>query len=179
LGTTADEARAVLLAQLGDREALETVLRSVQAPLRGYVSRIVGATEADDVVQNTLIVIARKLNWLEEPRLFRAWAFRIASRAAFDLLKKQRRKPIHDSDEAVLQAIAAPPAPPPEHALEELLTSERISAASRAVLILHFQEEMPLAEVAAVLDLPLGTVKSRLAYGLKALRRELGDQRSL
>ena len=88
MGTTADEARAVLLAQLGDREALETVLRSVQAPLRGYVSRIVGATEADDVLQNTLIVIARKLNWLEEPRLFRAWAYRIASRVAFDLLKE-------------------------------------------------------------------------------------------
>ena len=66
-----------------------------------------------------------------------------------------------------------------DEALAALLNSERLSPASRAVLVLHFQEEMPLAEVAAVLDLPLGTVKSRLAYGLKALRQQIGDQRSL
>ena len=177
--TTPDEARSVLRAQLGDREALEAVLRSVQPPLRRFVSRIAGATEADDVLQNALIIIARKLNWLEEPRLFRAWAFRIASRAAFDLLKRQRRLPTHDSDDAVLFAIAAPATPVSDQALAELLKSERISPASRAVLALHFQEEMPLADVAAVLNVPLGTVKSRLAYGLKALRQQLGDQRSL
>ncbi len=176
--TTPDEARSVLRAQLGDREAMEAVLRDVQAPLRRFVSRIVGTTEADDVLQDTLMIIARKLNWLEEPRLFRAWAFRIASRVAFDLLKKQRRWPIHESDDAVLQGIAAPATPPSDQALAELLKSERISPASRAVLALHFQEEMSLAEVAAILDVPLGTVKSRLAYGLKALRQQLGDQRS-
>ena len=177
--TTPDEARIVLLAQLGDREALEAVLRSVQPPLRRFVSRLVGPTDGDDVLQNTLIIIARKLNWLEEPGLFHAWAFRIASRAAFDLLKKRRRSPIHDSDDAVLEAIAAPATPPSDQALGELLNSERISPASRAVLALHFQEEMSLAEVAAILDVPLGTVKSRLAYGLKALRQQLGDRRSL
>jgi RNA polymerase sigma-70 factor (ECF subfamily) len=138
-----------------------------------------GATDADDVLQNTLIIIARKLNWLEEPRLLHAWAFRIASRAAFDLLRKQRRLPVHDSDEAVLEAIAAPAAPPSDQALRELLQGDGISPASRAVLALHFQEEMSLAEVAAILDVPLGTVKSRLAYGLKALRQQLGDKRSL
>jgi len=105
--------------------------------------------------------------------------FRIGARAAFDLLKNQRRLPIHDSDDTVLQAIAAPDTPPSDQALAELLNSERISPASRAVLALHSQEEMSLAEVAAILNVPLGTVKSRLAYGLKALRQQLGDQRSL
>jgi RNA polymerase sigma-70 factor (ECF subfamily) len=52
-----------------------------------------------------------------------------------------------------------------------------LSPASRAVLMLHFQEEMPLAAVAAVLELPLGTVKSRLAYGLAALRRQYSGNR--
>jgi RNA polymerase sigma-70 factor, ECF subfamily len=179
LATTADEARRVLRAQCGDREALEQVLRAVQAPLHRYVSRIVGSTEADDVLQDTLILVIRKLRWLTEPRLFRAWAFRIASRVAFDYLKKERRRPIHDSDDAVLETVAAPAGPPSEDALAELLASDRLSPASRAVLVLHFQEEMPLAEVAAVLELPLGTVKSRLAYGLKVLRRDLDDQRRL
>jgi len=113
------------------------------------------------------------LKWLEEPRFFRAWSFRIASRVAFDVLKKRRRRPIHETDDAVLDAIPAPAPPPSDHALTALLNSERVSPASRAVLVLHFQEEMPLADVAAILDLPLGTVKSRLAYGLKALREQL------
>jgi RNA polymerase sigma-70 factor (ECF subfamily) len=51
-----------------------------------------------------------------------------------------------------------------------------LSPASRAVLVLHFQEEMPLAHVAAVLGIPLGTVKSRLASGLNTLR-EIADGR--
>jgi RNA polymerase sigma-70 factor (ECF subfamily) len=52
-----------------------------------------------------------------------------------------------------------------------------ISPASRAVLVLHFQDELPLADVAAILELPLGTVKSRLAYGLRALRMQLTHNR--
>ena len=176
---SAEDAHRVIRAQCGDREALEVVLRSIQASLLRYVTRIVGATQADDVVQDVLVIVARKLSWLEEPRLFRAWAFRIASRVAFEYLRKARREPIYDTDDAVLEAIAAPDAPPSEEALTKLLQSGYISPASRAVLVLHFQEEMPLAEVAAVLDLPLGTVKSRLAYGLKALRQQLGSQRSL
>jgi RNA polymerase sigma-70 factor (ECF subfamily) len=174
-----DDARRVIRAQCGDRDALEAVLRSIQMPLLRYVTRVVGATQADDVVQDALVIVARKLNWLEEPRLFRAWAFRIASRVAFDYMRRARRELLHDTDEAVLQGLVAPPTPPSEQALAQLLNSERLSPASRAVLVLHFQEEMPLAEVSAVLDLPLGTVKSRLAYGLKALRQQLGNQRSL
>ena len=175
--STADEARRVLRAQYGDREALEQILQAIQGPLHRYASRIVGATQADDVLQDTLIILVRKLQWLTEPRLFRAWTFRIASRVAFDYLKKERRRPIHDTDDAALEAVAAPLGPASEDALADLLASERLSPASRAVLVLHFQEEMPLAEVAAVLELPLGTVKSRLAYGLKALRRHIDDQR--
>jgi RNA polymerase sigma factor (sigma-70 family) len=49
----------------------------------------------------------------------------------------------------------------------------RVPPASRAVLILHYLHEMPLAEVAAVLDVAQGTVKSRLSYGLNVLRREI------
>ena len=92
----------------GDRDALEAVLRSMQPALLRYVTRIVGATLADDAVQDTLIIVARKLNWLEEPRLFRAWAFRIASRVAFDYLRKARRELIHETGDAVLGGARNP-----------------------------------------------------------------------
>jgi len=174
--TRDEETGLVVRAQVGDREALEAVLRSVQPAVHRYVVRLVGPDHAPDVLQDVLISVARKLAWLTEPRLFRPWVFRIASRAAFRQLRRERHWV--QADEAVLEMIPAPP-PPSEDALRELLESDDVSPASRAVLVLHFQEQMPLADVAAVLEIPLGTVKSRLAYGLTALRRHLSMKRSL
>jgi len=162
-----------LRAQCDDREALELLLRRVQPPLHRYLAGLVGANDADDILQDVLLLISRKLYWLEQPELFRAWAFRIASRAAFRHLKKRRRWSDATVDESALDQIAAPDAPAPDDALLALLDSPVLSPASRAVLVLHFREEMPLADVAAVLEIPLGTVKSRLAFGLKTLRVRL------
>jgi RNA polymerase sigma-70 factor (ECF subfamily) len=167
-----------LRAQCGDRDALEQLLRSVQPALHRYVRRLAGAADADDVLQNVLVAIARNVIWLVEPRLFRPWAFRIASRAAFGHLRRVRRRGIEETDEAMLASLPAPAAPPTNELLAELLDGEALSPASRAVLVLHFQEEMPLEEVAAVLEIPIGTVKSRLAYGLKLLRKYLSEKRS-
>jgi RNA polymerase sigma-70 factor, ECF subfamily len=175
--TPQDEVMWALRAQCGDRDALECLLRSVQAPIHRYVARLVGATDADDVVQDVLVAIASNVVWLLEAGLFRAWAFRIASRAAFSHLRRVRRRGIEDTADLVLASLAAPEPPPDNELLAELLDGDVLSPASRAVLVLHFQEEMELAEVAAVLEIPLGTAKSRLAYGLKTLRRYLEEKR--
>src|SRR2546423_7457910 len=100
----------VIQAQCGDRDAMEQVLRSVQPQLRRYILRLVDPTAADDVLQNVLIAIARKLTWLGEPLLFRAWAYRIASRAAFDHLRKERRRGQHETSDELLETLAAPDA---------------------------------------------------------------------
>ena len=76
-------------------------------------------------------------------------------------------------DDVVLDRAAAPAFQPSGQDLERLLDGDALSAASRAVLVLHFEEGMTLVEVAAVLEIPLGTVKSRLASGLATLRKEL------
>jgi RNA polymerase sigma-70 factor (ECF subfamily) len=172
VGTSRQEAQWVLRAQCSDRDALDLLLRSIQPSLHRYLCGLVGTTHADDVLQDVLIVVARKLVWLQEPELLRPWAFRIASRAGFKHLKRERR---WAGDDAGLEDVGAPDPLPPDGLLRELPTMDGISPASRAVLVLHFQEEMPLAAVAAILDVPLGTVKSRLAYGLTALRKQLGD----
>ena len=174
MATPIDEARWVIGAQCGDRDALEQLLRSIQPPLHRYVHRLIGDSHADDVVQEVLIAIARKVTWLSEPRFFRAWAFRIASRAAFDHLRKQKQRGRHDSDDAVLDTLAAPEPPPSQELIRTILDGDLLSPASRAVIALHFQEGLTLPEVAAVLEIPLGTAKSRLAYGLTVLRRHLG-----
>jgi RNA polymerase sigma-70 factor (ECF subfamily) len=176
VATSRQEAQWVLRAQCDDRDALELLLRCVQPSLRRYVAGLIGAADADDVVQDVLIQVSRKLYWLEVPELFRAWAFRIASRAAFRHLRKRKRWSESLADEAVLDEIAAPEVTVADDTLRELLDSRALSPASRAVLVLHFQEEMPLADVAAVLEIPVGTVKSRLAFGLRALRKQLGER---
>jgi RNA polymerase sigma-70 factor (ECF subfamily) len=174
------EAWWVLRAQSGDWAALEHLLEAIQEPLYRYIFRLVGERAlAEDILQEVFIRIYRKLRWLKEPELFRPWAYRIASREAFKQLKRERRLLEQVSDESTLEAI--PTEVPEENFGAELIEHlpaliARVSPASRAVLILHYLQEMPLAEVAAVLGLALGTVKSRLAYGLSVLRREINEQ---
>jgi DNA-directed RNA polymerase specialized sigma24 family protein len=78
--TSIQEAQWVLRTQCDDREALEPLLFSVQGPLRRYVCSLVGASEGDDVLQEVLVIVCRKLSWLNKPEVFRAWVYRIASR---------------------------------------------------------------------------------------------------
>ncbi len=165
----------VLRAQAGDREALGALLRSVQAPLFGYVQGLVGDRQlAEDVLQDVFILICRKLRFLREPSLFRSWAYRIASRRALRVLEGERRRagPELDADAVPEPAIPAPRYDPDLVASLPPLLSD-ISPGSRAVLSLHYLQEMSLQETADVLGIPLGTAKSRLGYGLQRLRQLL------
>ena len=164
------EAWLVLRAQSGDRDALETLLEGVQRPLHRYVLRLIGdRPSADDVLQETLMRIYRKLRWLDDPALFRPWAYRIASREAFRFLGRQQASQARYVDDAALDAIPGiPTASVGESDLERLV--QEASPASRAVLILHYQHDLTIDDVAAVLGIAPGTVKSRLAYGLRRLR---------
>jgi RNA polymerase sigma-70 factor, ECF subfamily len=179
VATSRQEAQWVLRAQCNDRGALELLLRSIQPSLHRFVRRLVGDTDADDVLQDVLIVVCRKLVWLRTPELFRPWSFRVASRASVRHLRRRNRWLVRSADDSVFEAFTLPDERPPDEILQRLLNSEVLSPASRAVLVLHFQEEMTLAEVAAILEVPLGTVKSRLATGLAALRTLVADKRSL
>jgi RNA polymerase sigma-70 factor (ECF subfamily) len=177
--TSRQQQQWVLRAQVQDREALELLLRSIQPSLHRFLRGLVGGTDADDVLQDVLIQICRKLTWLRDPELFRPWAFRIAGRAGIRYLKKQRRWTERSVDESVLETLPAPTDPPIHDLTRIVFNNSALSNASRAVLVLHFLEEMKLSEVAAILEIPLGTVKSRLAFGLKALRKHVTEERSL
>lgn len=164
----------VLRAQSGDRAALDELLRGIQDALHRYLRRLTGDDSlADDVLQEVFVKVYRKLAWLDDPALFRPWVYRIASRQAFKALKGERRWRDQIRDEDTLAVVASPAEPPPATDIARLL--DRLTPASRGVLILHYLDEMPLHEVAAILGIPLGTAKSRLAYGLATLRRLLTE----
>jgi RNA polymerase sigma-70 factor (ECF subfamily) len=158
---------------LATGRAIEALLRSVQPSLTRYIRAVVGAPDAEDVTQDVMVLIYRKLWMLSTPDLLRPWMYRVASRAAFRYLQKRRRWPDHLRDDEPLEDMPAQDGVDGAASarVHELLQDPRVTPASRAVLALHFQEEMTLPEVAAILDIPLGTVKSRLAYGLATLRR--------
>lgn len=90
MATSKQEAQWVLGAQCDDREAIESLLRDVQPRLRRYLRSLVGKDDVDDVLQDVLILIYRKLASLHTPKLFRPWGYRIASREAFRHLKKTK-----------------------------------------------------------------------------------------
>lgn len=165
----------VLRSQAGDKEAFNELLKSVQQSLFRYIYRLTGERAlAEDILQEVFIIIYRKLRWLENPKLFPAWAYRIASRETFRRLKMEKswREQIRDEEILKLAQVAE---------MEEIYEPEliakipdflaEISPASRAVIVLHYLEEMPLSQVAEILNIALGTAKSRLAYGLESLRK--------
>jgi RNA polymerase sigma-70 factor (ECF subfamily) len=173
--TSERESWWVLQAQSGSRAALDELFKSVQEPLFRYIVSVVTDRHlAEDILQEVFIRIYRKLRWLREPQAFRAWCYQIATREAFRYLKRERLWTDQVRDEGVLNVmpVAEPPySPELVQRLPELVGD--LSPASRAVIVLFYLHEMSLVETAAVLDIPVGTVKSRLAYGLESLRRRL------
>jgi RNA polymerase sigma-70 factor (ECF subfamily) len=166
-----DELQVVLVAQCGDPAALETLLLGIQNSLLRYISGLVGRPAAEDVLQEVFVKIWRNLKWLHRPELFRPWAYRIASRACHEHLKRARRWSDRLDEAAVVEDLSAPT----DGGIDSLagldIPLERVSPASRAVLLLHYVEDLSIEEAAAILDISVGTAKSRLAYGLSCLRK--------
>ena len=165
------EVRLTALAQLGDREAFDLLLRATEGWLYGYLRKLTRDPElALDVLQDVYLIVYRRLSSLHEPRLFRPWVYRIATRRALRLLDRRRR---HRRELTLGELEVAAPIPEEldpdlQRALHDGVAE--LPPATRTVFLLHYFEGLTLRESAEVLDIPAGTVKSRLAYGLELLR---------
>lgn len=169
-----DDALLVLLVQSGDTAAFEKLLRRLHAPMRKYVTQLAGESNADDILQDAAWQIFRQIRQLREPTVLRAWAFRIATRISFLYLKRQKRWRDLEDDPDLIRSI--PAGTPPRHDEVDagfLSLIEHVSPSSRAVLLLHYQQHLSLEETAAILDIPFGTAKSRLSYGVATVRKFL------
>jgi RNA polymerase sigma-70 factor (ECF subfamily) len=123
--------------------------------------------DAEDVLQDVLFTICRRLGTLNDVRLFRPWAHRIAMRAAWKVINRRRReRATRRADRPRCAACGRPDLPDGD--LIAML--QQVSPASRVVLTLHYLDGLTLEATAAELGVAPGTVKSRLAYGLKQLR---------
>lgn len=162
-------------AQLGDRVALESLLRIVQPALAAHLRILMQDDDAaDDVLQDSLLLIARRLGTLREVEWVRAWSYRIATREARRLLRRSRRWRNEQLDAAETVPEPEMPDEPGEAIRVRLL--ERLPLLppkAQVVVRLRFVESLSQQEIAEALEIPLGTVKSRLAYGLQCLRESL------
>lgn len=167
----------ILRAQAGDRAALDEVLRSVQGELYGYICRLIGDVHlAEDILQETFVVLCRQLKWLRHPEFFRTWLYRVATREAMRRIGRERRR-----RGIPLETIAEPPSAEPWCALEPGEIADALGRIhtlppnSRAVILLHYCAGLSLSDAATAMGVPEGTAKSRLAYGLGLLRKKAGE----
>lgn len=167
-------------AQLGEREALESLLRELAGQIRPHLEHLLGDSEhAADVLQEVLLRLARKLPSLREHAWVRAWAYRIATRDALRHVARSRRHVFVSLDAAIdVPATERDDDPLFDPRLLAQLPSAIASLpeACQVVVRLHYLHGLTQHEVAEVLSIALGTVKSRIAYGLRLLRTRIGAQ---
>lgn len=166
----------VLRAQLGDREAVDQLLEAHQAELYGYLSKMLRAHfYAEDALQATMMQAVKKLRWLREPKYFRPWIYRIASRVAFRMMK-QRNRAKEFSNTPFIDGAAELVVDDSE--MSDLIEQipkwlERLTPKGREAVILHYLKGFTNEEVAEILDIPVGTVKSRISYSLSCIRNQV------
>jgi RNA polymerase sigma-70 factor (ECF subfamily) len=174
-----DENLLVLLVQSGDMAAFEKLLLCLYEPLRKYVTKLVGIPMAEDVMQEVALRVFQNVRHLRETRAFRPWVYRIATRIAFVHVTREKIWRVSETDTQLLPAAVPFESTNQQESDSELLSIvDRLSPASRAVLLLHYQQNLSIDETAAILEIPVGTAKSRLAYGVAKLRDLLKENKS-
>jgi len=152
----------VMECQDGSVQAMDMLVRRWQKRLWRYAYRLTADPEAAwEVTQESWLGVIRGLSRLNDPARFRPWVYRIVTRRANDWVarnikvRQQRAKPVGHATE---------PSPSQGREAADDLQSimDRLPDSSRTVLTLHYLEGLPLTEIARVLGIPKGTVKSRL-----------------
>lgn len=178
IGPQLDDAQLVAAAQGGDRFALDRLLRRHYDRIHAVTTRIAGRTrDADDACQEALIKIVRSLPAFDGRSSFGTWAYRIATNAAIDEVRRRRRRPdLHlvdgDDDRAPIEAIDPVAERRVEGVADRLAIDEALEQLPdefREAVILRDVGDLDYAEIAEVLGIAIGTVKSRIARGRRLL----------
>src|SRR5215468_9883271 len=167
----------------GDIDALTSLVERYQNRLYRYLLRLAKQpATAEDLFQQTWLRVMERIGSYDPERNFETWLFSVAHNLAIDYFRRYRPESLDEPLPSGQTREELLPGAGPS-ALEKLLAGERaarLSAAMielpvvyREVLSLRFEEEMKLEEIAAVLMVPLSTVKTRLHRGLKGLRQVL------
>ena len=180
---TVSERELVASAQNGDRNAFSELVRVHAQGVRNVIYRMCGDVQlAEDAAQETFIRAWQKLPSYRPQTPLRNWLYRIAFNAGMDMLRKNRRIVPDDIDEMQLTDGQPSPETLVSQSERTVLVQKAILSlpdASRAVLILREYEGLSYQEISSTLDIPVGTVMSRLNYARNLLKEKLKPQLSL
>jgi RNA polymerase sigma-70 factor (ECF subfamily) len=156
----------------GDRDAFEALFRQFELDVYRWILRIVrDPGVAEDAVVEAFWRAYRGRARFEWSRSFGAWMRRIATNVACDHLRAARR--LARRNRPIAGEIPAPAAPDSDLAESVALAFRRLPPALQVVATLALVENRPYAEIAEALDVPVGTIKSRVFRATRALREEL------
>ena len=164
----------------GEPEAFTDLVRRHQHRVYAVCLRVLGdADAAADVAQDTFLTVLRKLDGFRGDAAFTTWLHRVAVNACYDELRRKRRRPmLHVVADDGLEHEPGPPAP--DHADEVAGTRDLAAALAsipeefRVTLVLADVQDMAYEQISKVLDVPVGTVKSRVHRGRLALAAAMG-----
>jgi RNA polymerase sigma-70 factor, ECF subfamily len=171
----APDATLAAAASAGDRRALELLLDRHADRVHAICRRVVAHPEdALDATQEALIAITRGISRFDGRSAFTTWCYRVATNAALDELRRRGRRPIPFDEPPELTSASGEGAVDARLDVDQALAS--VQEEFRTAVVLRDLADLDYPEIAEVLGVPVGTVKSRIARGRKALRAALGNQ---
>ena len=179
-----DDRELVISAQAGDRSALDALLRRHYNRLFALCRRLTGHdADAADACQEALLAIVRGLPRFDARSSFGTWAYRVATNAALDELRRRRRRPAPGlpENEPARAGGRSPPVDPAERTAARLDVDTALAALApefRAAVVLRDLCGLSYEEIAETLNVPPGTVRSRIARARAALAPLLGGERN-
>ena len=158
----------------GDADAWRELMSAWEPRLFYYVRRLVPQeSDAWDVLQQTWLGAYRNIRTLAEPKLLATWLYRIARNKAISRRREQRPDVVDVADEQVVDDDEPDAVERFDNAEAVHRALDELSVAHREALTLHFLQDLSLEQIADVLDVPVGTVKSRLHHAKRAMRKVL------
>jgi RNA polymerase sigma-70 factor (ECF subfamily) len=161
----------------GDRAALDQLLRRHAGLVHAVCRRVLAnADDALDASQEALLAIARRIETFDGRSRFSTWCYRVATNAALDEARRRSRRPspVEVVPEPRSRGTALDDSVADQLDIDAALA--HLSPDHRAAVALRDLVGLDYAEIAAVLDIPPGTVRSRIARGRAALADHLGDR---
>jgi len=168
-------------ARAGDHDAFSILVRASTPRLYGAAKLILRDPDrAQDAVQEALVLAWRHIRALRDPGAWDAWLYRLTVRACRRSARSNRRRDVIEVQIASDPELSSPSDFPAQFAERDRIGREigRLPVDQRTVMVLHFYLDLPLTEAADILDIPVGTAKSRLHRGLEALRGSLTPEPS-
>ena len=167
-----EEPLLVLRSQAGDEAAFTQIVQRYHTRVHYYLKKMLGPDRADDAVQELWIDVFRSIPKLRDVSLFTSWLYRLARDRAFRTMRSAAPPAVD------LSQLDVPDEPDDsefsrEDAARVHVALDQLAPEHREVLLLRFMESMTYPQIASVVGCELGTVRSRIHYAKRALRRLL------